>query len=246
MPRAATGVQDPRALVELLWAPSTAVGRSGATIGSIVDAAIEIADADGLAALTMRGLADRVGIGAMTLYGYVPGKSELIELMVDRVTGTLYDGHRQPAAVGDWRTGLEHVATRIYEHGLAHGWALEVEPARPVIGPGVALTYEAELAVVDGIGLDDHEMDHVVTVVRVLATSSARWQLGLQEVRTASGRSDEEWWSEIGPVLSVAMADIPLPLAGRVGSTVASAGEPRGSLELGVRLLLDGLAVRLG
>jgi AcrR family transcriptional regulator len=246
VPRAATGVQDPRALVELLWAPSTAVGRSGATIGSIVDAAIEIADADGLAALTMRGLADRVGVGAMTLYGYVPGKSELLELMVDRFSGTLYDGHPQPAEVGDWRAGLEHIACRIYEHGLAHGWALEIEPARPVIGPGVALTYEAELAVVDGIGLDDHEMDHVVTVVRALASSSARWQLGLQEVRTASGLSDHQWWDEIGPALAVAVADTPLPLAGRVGSTVASAGDPRGSLELGIRMLLDGLAARIG
>ena len=63
--------------------------------GEVVDAGVAIADAEGLDALSMRKVAGRLGIGAMSLYTYVPGRSELIELMIDRV----YAEHR-PAGSG--------------------------------------------------------------------------------------------------------------------------------------------------
>jgi hypothetical protein len=96
VPAASSRATDPGRLIDLMWNPSTAVGRSGATVAGIVDAALAIADADGLEAVTMRAVADWVGIGAMTLYGYVPGKAELVELMVDAVVGRTYEGHQAP------------------------------------------------------------------------------------------------------------------------------------------------------
>ena len=56
-------------------------------VEGIVEAAIGLADEDGLEALSMRRVADRLGVGAMSLYTYVQGKSELVELMVDVALG---------------------------------------------------------------------------------------------------------------------------------------------------------------
>ncbi|HEY1176756.1 MAG TPA: TetR/AcrR family transcriptional regulator, partial [Phytomonospora sp.] len=57
--------------------------KQGLTIEAIVRTAIALADAEGLAALSMRKVAERLGVGTMSLYTYVPGKPELLDLMLD-------------------------------------------------------------------------------------------------------------------------------------------------------------------
>ncbi|WP_258724821.1 TetR/AcrR family transcriptional regulator [Cellulomonas sp. NS3] len=245
MPTAPTRTSDPLTLVQLLWAPGTRVGRSGTTVGAITDAAIALADRSGLDALTMRAVAEQVGVGAMTLYGYVPGKTELLELMLDRVAAATYEGHPRPADLPDWRSALHHVAQRNYEHALAHGWSVEIPAARPILGPGICLKYEAELTPLDGIGLRDEEMDHVLTSVLHLATSAARWEVATERVRAASQLTDEQWWRLSEPVLTTVMAGLDLPVSSRVGQTLQSAADPSGTLATGVAVLLDGVAARL-
>lgn len=245
MPRRATRPGEGRALVQLLWAPSTRVGRSGTTVGAIVDAAIALSDAEGLPALTMRGLAGQVGVGAMTLYGYVPGRPELLELMLDRVSAQTYDGRSLPGDTGGWRAGMEHVARRTFEQGLEHPWVTEIAPGRPVLGPGVCRRYELELTPLDDIGLSDQEMDHVLSAVTSLASHCARWQHALDRVRAETGLDDRQWWEHQQPQLAPAIEALELPISTRVGTTVASAGEPLAVLHTGMKFLLDGVAARL-
>ena len=245
MPRVATQTGDPLQLLQLMWAPATKVGRTGMTVRALTEASIDLADAEGLEALTMRAVAQQVGIGAMTLYGYVPGKAELVELMLDQLAGITYDGHDLPAAREGWREGLRHVADRNYAHTLDHAWVAGIAPARPVLGPGNCLKYEAELAPLDGIGLSDHEMEHALTTVLGMTTAAVRWQLGLQRVRTDSHLSDEQWWALSQPVLGAAMEGMDLPISSRVGQATASAGNPHASLQAGLDLFLDGLSQRL-
>jgi AcrR family transcriptional regulator len=245
MTRASGGAGDRFRLLQLMWAPSTRVGRSGATVGAIVEAAIDLADRAGLEALTMRAVAERVGVGAMTLYGYLPGKTELLELMLDRVAGATYQRRPLPVDEPDWRAALRYVGRRNVEHALDHRWTVEVPSARPILGPGVCRKYEAELAPLDGIGLSDREMDHVLTTVLNLAGSAARWQVGLDRVRAESRLTDEQWWRLSEPLLAEAMDGLELPISRRVGESVASAGDPLASLEVGLELLLDGLDRRL-
>jgi hypothetical protein len=118
---------------------------------------------------------------------------------------------------------------------------VEVPPERPILGPGVSVKYEQELAAVDGIGLADVEMDHLLTAVLGMVAAAARWQIGLERVRGSSGLTDEQWWAVAGPALADVVTAVDLPVASRVGQSVGSAGDPLGSLRWGVARLLDGV-----
>lgn len=95
MGRSATPEGDPARTMELLWGGgSTPIsrprnGKPGLTLDRIVEAAISVADAEGLDAVSMRRLAAELGAGAMSLYTHVPGKTELVEVMLDRALSTL-------------------------------------------------------------------------------------------------------------------------------------------------------------
>jgi AcrR family transcriptional regulator len=97
-----------------------------------VAAAIAVADTDGLAGLSMRAVAERLGVTAMALYTYVPGKDELVDLM--------YDGaHAELPARYDlgqgWRAAVTSWATHLVGFYVRHPWTLQVSFARPVLGP---------------------------------------------------------------------------------------------------------------
>lgn len=237
---------DPAKLIGLLWAPSTAVGRTGTTVGAVVTAAIGIADRDGLDALSMRRLADEVGVGAMTLYGYVPGRAELLQLMLDAIAGETYRDRPLPATRRSLRTAIRHIADCNWDRALAHPWSVEVQPGRPIVGPGESLKYEHELAPLDGIGLRDRDMDALLTTVLAMVAAAARWHLSLERSRAESALTDLQWWQVTAPALGQAMRGTELPIAGRVGTAVGSAGDPRATLRYGLTAVIDAVSARLG
>lgn len=236
---------DPAKLVGLLWAPPAGGGRSGLSVERVTRAAVALADREGLDAVTMRRVAEELGVGAMTLYTYVPGRPELVELMVDAVAAQVYAGGRLPGEVAGWRPALEHVVARNWDFHRAHPWTVDVPPGRPVPGPGVTGKYEAELAPLDGIGLGDVEMDQLLAALLGLVAHCARWQVTLDRVVADTSSTDLEWWATVGPELGRAIPEGRYPLAGRVGSAVGeatrSAGDPAGTLRAGVDRLLDGV-----
>lgn len=233
------------ALVGLLWTPRSAPGRSGTTVAAVTDAAVELADAEGLEAVTMRALATRLGIGAMTIYSYVPGRDELVELMLDQVAAQTYAGRPLPGEAPDWRAGMDRVVDANWASHLAHPWVADIAPGRPVLGPGVTAKYDLELAPLEGIGLSDVEMNHVLTAVVGLVAHAARWTRTLDATRRDSAMSDEQWWQAVGPALGAAMRGRTFPLAERVGTAVgeelAAADDPEGSMRFGLARLLDGV-----
>ncbi|ACV77308.1 TetR/AcrR family transcriptional regulator [Nakamurella multipartita] len=236
---------DPATTLALLWGPQDRPGRSGLTVRAIVRAAIELADAGGVDALSMRGVAERVGAGAMSLYTHVPSKPALIELMIDTVNGELYADLDEPARQGDWRAGLRFVADRNWQLFARHPWLLQIPQGRPVLGPNINRKYEAELRPLDGIGLSDLEMDGVLTMVLVHVAGLARWQGALQADRDGTGEDDQQWWAAIEPALAAVMDPAAFPVGGRVGRAVgehlASVGDPAGSLDFGLDRIVDGV-----
>ena len=128
---------DGQRVIRLLWDPPDPVPSRGprprTSLVDVVAAGVGVADAEGLSAVSMRKVAQQVGIGAMSLYTYVPGRAELIELMIDRVYGEAAPSP-DPAP---WLVRLERWARTTWQLYVGHPWLLEYNDARLPIGPNV-------------------------------------------------------------------------------------------------------------
>ncbi|MEV4498056.1 TetR/AcrR family transcriptional regulator [Micromonospora arborensis] len=241
------GKFDPARSLAILWRTREPTSRSagpGLSVDRIVRAAVEIADVEGIDALTMRRVSEALGVGTMSVYTYVPGKAELLDVMVD----VLYGGMARPAEIpGGWRARLEQIARENLKLYQAHPWLLRAETSRPVLGPNLLAKYDYELAAVAGIGLDDVEMDSVLTLVLGHVRSAARVALDMVNLERETGMTDNQWWQSHAPWLEKFMKSGSYPTAARVGT---AAGEAHGAaygpeyaFEFGLQRVLDGIAV---
>ena len=215
------------------------------SVDDVVRAAIDLADAEGLDGFSMRKVAQRLGIGAMSLYTYVPGRSELIGLMIDEVAGEV----PPPAHGGSLGDRMRAVAQVLWDEYHRHPWLLQVENSRPWIGPHVSDRYEWQLAALEGAGLTDLEMDQVVTVLAVFTDGAARASVNATRTQAASGISDLEWWEINAPVLERVMDGDAYPISGRVGTAAGqeynAVGDPARTFRFGLDRIVDGLAALL-
>src|SRR3954470_234871 len=168
--------QDVDRTLQLLWRRTlgTPQGSRGpkqrVSVDEVIRAGVDVADAEGLPAFSMRKVADRLGLKLMSIYTYVPGRAELIGLMIDEVGGA----RPLPPHEGALRQRLTGVARQLWEEFHHHPWLLQVEDSRPWIGPNLSDRYEWQLAAIEGAGFTDLEMDQVVTLVANFAAGSAR------------------------------------------------------------------------
>ncbi len=244
-----SGSGDPRRTIELLWGVERP--RRGPkprfTVSQIARAAIDLADRDGLPGLSLRRVADELGITAMSLYGYVPSKAELLDVMVDQVRAEL-DVHRTTSAT--WRDALHELAYRHWKLCLAHPWLLQIAGSRPLLGPHSTAKYERELAAIDGIGLSDVDMDLVVSLLDDYVHGAARRAVEAAEAERLTGMTDQQWWETFGPLLGQVVDEKHYPTAVRVGAAAGaehqSAYDPARSFEFGVQRILDSVEAYLG
>src|SRR5262245_3693100 len=237
----------PAGRLALLWGPQTQAGRSGLTLKAIVAAAMEIADAEGLEALSMRNVAKRLGAGTMSLYTHVPGKAELIDLMLDTAYGQLYESVEIPSQQpGDWREALRFIAEQNWKLYRRHPWMLQFTPGRPGLGPHAALKYEAELRPLDKLGLSDVEMDAVLTLILTHVEGCAQAQATLERTRRETGMTDAEWWVIHAPLLDKIIDPTHFPVATRVGTSAGQeyqgASSPEHAFTFGLDRILAGIA----
>ena len=245
---------SPDPALRLLWRHAVAPGAAASTrrgpkqkytVDEVIDAAVELADGAGLATLSMRGLAQHLGLGAMTLYTYVPNRGGLIALMVDQVLGRT----ELPPPPDDLRARLALVAEVQYADCRAHPWLLEVAGLRPWLGPHASDRYEWQLSAVEGIGLDDIEMDQTVTLLSAFGAGIARTEHAVRRAEQESGVTDKEWWEANAEALTEVMAGHDYPIAGRVGTAAGeayqAASDPRREFEFGLARIVDGLVAYL-
>ncbi|MEU5884520.1 TetR/AcrR family transcriptional regulator [Spirillospora sp. NPDC047279] len=242
-----SGTGDPRRTLELLWGvqgPPRRGPKPRLTVEEIVRCAIRIADDEGLGALAMRRIGEELGVSSMSIYTYVPGKAELIDVMLDRVYGELEPGADVP---GGWRARLTHIARQNWELCHRHPWMLRVSTGRPPLGPNSCAKYEDELAAVEGLGLTDLEMDAVVTLVVGHAHNAARFSVEGVRAARRTGMSDQDWWDASSPLLAELFGPERYPIGSRVG---AAAGKEHGgaigpahAFEFGLERVLDGVQV---
>lgn len=243
-----SGAGDPARTLELLWRePASAPHRGperGLDIDTVVAAATDLADQEGLAAVTMRRVAQALGVGAMTLYTYLPGKAELLDLMLDSAYARM---SRADTAGAPWRQRMIAIAEENRALFDAHPWAATVSTLRPPLGPGSIAKYEHELSALDGLGLGDVEMDDCLTHLLTIVASCARAAADARATRSDSAMDDEQWWAVSAPLLARVLDERTYPLATRIGTAAGtvhrSAHDPDHAYRFGLQRVLDGLAV---
>ncbi|MCF4120779.1 TetR/AcrR family transcriptional regulator [Antribacter sp. KLBMP9083] len=235
----------PRELIDLLWRDHPAAPQGGArgprsrvTTGAVVDAAVTLADAEGLAAVTVRRLGESLGVSAMSVYTHVNSRDDLLVLMADAT----YARMPLPAhGNAHWRTRVRRVAEANLALHLHHPWLLEVDDDRTAFGPGAIAKYDHELHALDPLLLDDVARDAALTFVLDFARAAAR----AQRPRPRAAEMPQTWarWAER---LAEYLGDTHT-LAQRVGSAAGEAmnapSSPAHAWEFGMARMLDSLAV---
>src|ERR1700742_2649804 len=146
---------------DFLWhdrAKPTRGPKPALTLEQIADAAIAIADAEGLAAVSMQRVAADLGYTKMSLYRYLPGKAELVAAMLERALG------EPPALPPGWRAGLTGWAEALLAGYLGHAWALEATSGARPVGPHELDWTERALGVLPEGLTGAERMDVVATV----------------------------------------------------------------------------------
>jgi AcrR family transcriptional regulator len=191
MPTERSSAGDPARTLQLLWrepgpADSRRGPRQGLSAERVAAAAIALADTDGLGSVTMRAVAHALGVVPMSLYTYVPGKAELLDLMLDTVYLQMPRGDLSGMP---WRERLAAVAHENRDLFTRHPWIAEVSTSRPPLGPGLMAKYKHELQALEGLGLDDVEMDAALTFLLGFIQAAARSAAARQD----SATREEQW-----------------------------------------------------
>jgi hypothetical protein len=178
----------------------------------------------------------------MSLYTYVPGKAELLDLMLDTVYRQMPRGDLSGMP---WRERLTAVAQENRDLFTRHPWIAEVSTSRPPLGPGLMAKYEHELQAFEGLGLDDIEMDAALTFLLGFVQAAARSAAEASAARQDSAMSEEQWWSANAPLLARVFDEAKYPTASRVGAAAGAAHgaayDPDHAYTFGLQRVLDGL-----
>ncbi|HMJ75086.1 MAG TPA: TetR/AcrR family transcriptional regulator [Iamia sp.] len=235
--------------MEALWGLRTPSGRGpkqGLTVDAIAEAGVAVADEGGLDAVSMRRVAERLGVGTMSLYTYVPGKPELVEVMLDRV----YAEPDGPVTHPDgWRAALEAHAHSDWDLYQRHPWVLHAN-VRAGLGPNELDRYERALRRVDGIGLTGREMAGVASLVGGYVGAAARRVADARSAPERTGLTDDEWWAARSAILDQVWDAERWPTASRLEEDDAFApdsglsyleAEALTDFEFGLQRVLDGI-----
>jgi AcrR family transcriptional regulator len=209
---------------------------SGLTREAIVDAAIAIADAEGIDGLSMRRVATELRVSAMALYRHVAGKEELVTAMIDKIYRESDLPERPP---DDWRQALR-LAMR-WEWGAyrAHPWAIRFTPmGGSVRAPALAANADWMMRVITARG---HSADTATAVVTFLSAYTSGMCLQASQAVVEEhdfGMDAEHWWRSKGPEF------VKLAAEGRYPVLFSASGPPSVDriFDLGMEHLLDGLA----
>ncbi|MDX2559221.1 TetR/AcrR family transcriptional regulator C-terminal domain-containing protein [Streptomyces sp. TX20-6-3] len=219
-------------------------GESGAATplarGEIVAAALELADAEGLYALTMRRVATRLGVSTMALYRHVPGKPELIRLMTDAACGEVPLG----PVPAHWRTGLEQGARWLRDVYLRHPWLAHAMASytRPVATPNAMAYTEWILRAMRGTPLTRAQKIHTHLAIFAYVQGLSMADDLEEQARQDSGISDEEWMEQNEPRFDAIQSGGAYPELAAVTSGDWFGLDLRTLFEFGLGRTLDGIA----
>jgi AcrR family transcriptional regulator len=212
------------------------MGRSGLTRAGIVAAAVGVADAEGVAALSMRSVGKRLGVEAMSLYHHVANKEDLLDGMVDAVFAEFH----APEIGGAWREEMRarhHSARAVLKK---HPWAVGLMDSRRNAGFETLRHHDAVLGCLREAGFSLALTGHAFAVL-----DAHLYGFLVQELSLAF--DGEQDLAELGEQILTALPEGQLPYFREF--TLEHALQPGydfgDEFEVGLELLLDGLAARL-
>lgn len=213
------------------------------TRARIVRAAVAIADAEGLASLSMRGVAGRLGVAAMSPYRYVTGKDDLVLLMADAVLAELAYPDDAPAG---WRERLELGARALWAVHRRHPWLAHIGPlTRPLAVPRLIGHSEWMLGALDGHGLAPATMLDLNVLLYSYVQGTAVHLEREAQAASESGLSGEEWMDSQAAAYDALTSSGRYPVFAKVIGAFAEGDGYDLRLdevfELGLTSMLDGL-----
>ncbi|MFF2778966.1 TetR/AcrR family transcriptional regulator [Streptomyces sp. NPDC058052] len=215
--------------------------RPGLSQDRIVAAAVELASAEGLAAVSMGRVAKELGASTMSLYRYVSAKQELYVLMQEAATGA----PPELFAPGvPWREGLERWARAMREVYLRNLWLLRIPVSGPPATPHAVAWWEKALLAMDGTGLDEGAKISVTLLVAGFVKSDALMAAELADAVAASGAAPEEAMLQYSRTLRRLVDPAAYPQVARVidSGVLDHADGPDDEFRFGLARILDGVA----
>ncbi len=161
--------------VDTVWARGEAAQKAPAlSREGIVAAAIAIADAEGLAAVSIRRIATELSARPMSLYSHIERKDDLIDLMVDEVmAGALLSG----PVPGDWREALRQIADRSRAMVSDHPWMIGAAIHRPMLGPNALRHIDQSLEAVASLDLPPARKRAALLAIDTYTLGFAGWEV---------------------------------------------------------------------
>lgn len=227
---------------DLLWQERTPGGRgpkASLTPEEVVAAAIEIADADGLGAVTMHAVAARLGFTTMALYRYFPSKEALYDAILDAGLGLPPEPPDPPLG---WRDEIIRWAHAKRAMLSAKPWIGELPFVAAPHGPNWMAWLEALTRPLSGLGLAPAEIGQMISVIDGYTRGASDTSIALARAR-ARGTSDREWAAAVGADLGRAIGDPRFPAFAAI-LTAPSDGRPltmKEGFEFGLQRVLDGV-----
>jgi len=181
----------------------------------VAQAAIAIADADGIDKVTFRAVAARLGVGAMSLYSYVPDKQALVYAMVEEVAAEL----RLPELTGDWRADLHAFAGEQRVLLQRHPWLITEASHLQPLGPGILTQLDWALGALEPVGLSAPERLMTIAMLNWFVSGIVRGELAMRAAPPTDSAQAAEQARQLGELL--ASGRFP-----RFAAAVAQAGPP--------------------
>lgn len=158
----------------------------------IIDAAITIADGEGLTAVSMRSVARALSVGTMTLYSHVENRQQLFDAMIDRA----YANAPLPEADRSWRVSLEAYVQSSWELHRRHPWLADVNNWRPPPGPHVYDWQEAGYRALIDSGLAPARIADLLTMINNVILGFVR-SAAAEDADTRAGLDYAAYWGSM-------------------------------------------------
>ncbi len=203
---------------------------------AIVRAAIRLADADDLDAVSLRKIATALDVGPMRLYGYIASKEELLDLMVDAA-------HAEIRPTGDgWREVLRSFAEAMRHAVQEHEWLADLLGGRPQLGPQALAGAETVMAALGDVGVD--AVMPVVAAVNAYTIGAVRREIAERRAERTTGMDEKRWQAALGPYLERSFASGELPALATVVRDAVHLDADQ-TFRMGLDFLLDGIEARI-